>query len=521
VDFRNRFGMTNRITTGGCVRNRQFEKSGGWLRCVLLLLCVFLPFSCSKKHAPGPLAITHVTLIDATGAEPKSDVTVIVADKKIQSISPSTAAKLPRDTQIIDATGKFLIPGLTDFHLHLTGAGEPSGSREFFIPLLLANGITTVRDMGGYLQSLVPLRQEIRSGKRRGPEIFFAGPYLDGDPPSFQPSLVVTNATQATDDVQSLVAQGVDFIKVQSILSRTAYFAIADAAKQQHITFVGHVPDRVTAAEASDAGQKSIEHLTGVLRACSSVEPRLMEEQFRGAPKNETPQGSHAREVAWERELLSTYSEKTCDALIAKFRANQTWQTPTLVLLRHDAYPTPQSDAAVAQILRYTPKLIVPKWQEVRRKQDQFATPTEFELRNQLFARSSQVVAKMQAAGVGILAGTDSAAPELVPGFSLHEELVLLMQAGLSPMQALQAATRNPAEFMGVIQKQGTVEVGKNADLLLLDANPLEDISNTTKISALVIGGELVDRRVLDYYLERAARFATTERPPPGLYPFK
>jgi imidazolonepropionase-like amidohydrolase len=508
VDFRHHFGMTNRIAPGGCVRHRQFEKSGGWLWCLLLLLCVFLPFSCSKKHASGPLAITHVTLIDATGADPKPDSTVIVAEQKIQSIGPSATTRVPGDAQVIDATEKFLIPGLTDFHLHLTGAGEPTGSREFFIPLLLANGITTVRDMGGYLQALIPLRQEIRSGKRVGPEILFSGPYLDGDPPSFQPSLVVTNATQATDDVQSLVAQGVDFIKVQSILSRTAYFAIADAAKQQHISFVGHVPDRVTAAEASDAGQKSIEHLTGVLRACSSVEPRLMEEQFRGGPKSETPQGSHAREVAWERELLSTYSDKTCDALIAKFRANQTWQTPTLVLLRHDAYPTPQSDAAVAEILRYAPKSIVLKWQEVRKKQDQFATPAEFELRNQLFARSSQVVAKMQSAGVGVLAGTDSAAPELIPGYSLHEELALLTEAGLSPMQALQTATKNPADFMGVIQKQGTIEAGKNADLLLLDANPLDDIRNTKKIRALVIHGKLLDRAALDDLLTKVTAFA-------------
>jgi imidazolonepropionase-like amidohydrolase len=500
--------MTYRIAPGGCVRQQQFGKSGAWVWSLLAIVCILLPFSCSKKHTLGPLAITHVTLIDATGADPKPDVTVIVADQKIQSIAASSTAQLPKDAQVIDATGKFLIPSFTDFHLHLTGAGEPAGSREFFIPLLLANGITTVRDMGGYLQSLVPLRKEILNGKRVGPEIFFAGPYLDGDPPSFQPSLVVTNATQATDDVQSLVAQGVDFIKVQSILSRTAYFAIAAAAKQQHISFVGHVPDRVTAAEASDAGQKSIEHLTGILRACSSVEPRLMEEQFRGAPKNETPAGSHARETAWERELLSTYSEKTCDALIAKFQTNHTWQTPTLVLLRHDAYPTPQSDAAVADLLKYAPKSMVQRWQGVRKKQDQLSSPGDFDLRNQLFERSSQVVTRMQIGGVGILAGTDSAAPELIPGFSLHEELALLTQASLSPMQALQAATKNPADFMGVIQKQGTVEVGKNADLLLLDADPLADIRNTEKIRALVIHGRLLDRAALDNLLTQAATFA-------------
>src|ERR1700744_5998717 len=154
--------MTNRIAPGGCVRQQQAGKSGLWAWCLFAILCTFLPFSCSKRHESGPLAITHVTLIDATDSDPKSDVTVIVADQKIQSITPSGAAQLPNDAQVIDATGKFLVPGLTDFHLHLTGAGEPTGSRKFFIPLLLANGITTVRDMGGYLESLVPLREEIR-----------------------------------------------------------------------------------------------------------------------------------------------------------------------------------------------------------------------------------------------------------------------------------------------------------------------------------------------------------------------
>ena len=151
-----------------------------------------------------------------------------------------------------------------------------------------------------------------RTANALGRQIFFAGPYLDGSPPSFQPSLVVTQRRRKpAEDVHTLVQQGVDFIKVQSILSRDAYFAIAAAARREHITFVGHVPDRVTAAEASDAGQKSIEHLTGVLRACSSDEPRLMREQFQAGPKNATPENSHAREMAWERELLRDVFRQT------------------------------------------------------------------------------------------------------------------------------------------------------------------------------------------------------------------
>lgn len=301
-------------------------------RCVLMAVSVIMIFCSCSSPPPPSLAITHVTLIDATGAAPKLDTTVFIADEKIATIGPSKSISIPRGTKIVDATGKFLMPGLVDMHAHLTGAGEPTGSREFILPLLLANGITTVRDMGGDLDSLIALRREIENDQLQAPRIFFAGPYLDGSPPFFQPSLVVTNSTEATADVHSLISHGADFIKVQSNLSREAYFAIADVCRREHVTFVGHVPDRVTAAEASDAGQKSIEHLTGVLRACSNDEPLLIRKQFAAAPKKATVGQSRDRELAWQRELLESYSDERAATLIAKFMHNQTWQVPTLIL---------------------------------------------------------------------------------------------------------------------------------------------------------------------------------------------
>src|SRR5271163_2316709 len=146
-----------------------------------------------------------------TGAAPQADMTVLIVRDHIAAMSSSAEANLPRNATIVDGSGKFLIPGLADMHVHLTGAGEPDGSRKFMIPLLIANGITSVRDMGGYLESLLPLRHEIEEGKRLGPRIIFAGPYLDGNPPAFQPSLVVTNGVQASEDVRNLVQRGVDF----------------------------------------------------------------------------------------------------------------------------------------------------------------------------------------------------------------------------------------------------------------------------------------------------------------------
>ena len=465
-------------------------------------------FGCSKP-ANSVLAVTHVTVIDATGAPPQPDMTVLINGHLLGAVGGFSSVSIPRNAQIIDARGKFLIPGLVDSHVHLTGAGEPNGSREFFLPLLLANGITTVRDMGGYLESLVPLRRDIQDGKRLGPEIFFAGPYLDGSPPSFQPSLVVSNGVEAAEDVHTLVQQGVDFIKVQSILSRDAYFAIAQAARREHITFVGHVPDRVTAVEASDAGQKSIEHLTGVLRACSSDEPRLMREQFQAGPKNPTAETSHAREMEWERELLEMYSEKRAAALIAEFVRIGTWQVPTLILLRNDAYPGKETDSPTDPLLRFVPRTITEKWKQVRVTQDKLFTAGDFKLREKLLSQSMHVLSEMQSSSVPILAGTDSAAPYVIPGFALHEELALLVTAGLSPMQALQAATRNPADFLGRLKNQGTIELGKTADLLLLDASPLDDVRNTQKIRAVILRGQLLDRQVLDGLLASAQKFAS------------
>jgi imidazolonepropionase-like amidohydrolase len=473
----------------------------------LAFSAILLVYSCSSAPPPS-LAIAHVTLIDGTGATPLADMTVFVADERIAAIGPSRSVFIPRSTKTLDATGKFLMPGLVDMHAHLTGASEPSGSREFILPLLLANGITTVRDMGGDLDSLLKLRREIESGKLQAPRIFFAGPYLDGSPPFFQPSLVVTNATEAADDVHSLISRGADFIKVQSNLGRDAYFAIADVCRREHITFVGHVPDHVTAAEASNAGQKSIEHLTGILRACSSEEPSLMRKQFAAGPKRATIGQSLNRELAWQIELLESYSDEQAAALIAKFHRNQTWHVPTLILLRNDAFPTPENDPSRDPRRKYIPLQVLANWEKGTKDRDKGATAEEFALRSRLMQASLRIVEKMNAAGVAIMAGTDTTAPYVFPGSSLHEELALLVQAGLTPMQALQTATIRPAEFLGKLETQGTIQEGKIADLLLLDASPLEDIHNTEKIRAVILRGKLLDRNVLDELLTKEESFA-------------
>lgn len=475
----------------------------------LLVVAAALSISCLRRREQV-LAITHVTVIDATGAPPKLDMTLLITDQRIATVGPSSSTTISRGAQILDATGKFLIPGLADMHVHLTGAGEPSGSREFILPLLFTNGITTVRDMGGAVDQLTILRTEIESGKQIGPRIFFTGPFLDGDPPAFQPSITIHSGEEGCDAVLRLKTEGVDFIKVQSGLSREAYLAIAVECRKQRIRFVGHVPDTISALEASEAGQSSIEHLTGILMGHSVKEDELRREILTPVPVGHTSAQSQASFEKWLRKLLDTQSPSRASNLDRKFLENDTWQVPTFPVFVNLAFVTPKTDRAADPRMKYIPGKLRAIWEKGRMARLAGLSPESIALREEVVKKSLEAVGKMNAAGVGILAGTDSAAPNVFPGSSLHEDLSFLVQAGLTPMQALQAATKNSAEFLEKLQTQGTVEQGKFADLLLLDANPLDDIHNTQKIHAVILRGRLLDRDALDRCLASVERFAAT-----------
>src|SRR5947207_2826864 len=479
----------------------------GLTPALFALTIITLLSSCSRPTNPA-LAITHVTVIDATGSPPKPDMTLLIAGERIATLGPSGSTAIPRGARSLDATGKFLIPGLADMHVHLTGAGGSAGSRGFILCLLLAIGVITVPHMGGTVEDLLRLRNEVASGISPGPQIFFTGPYLDGDPPAYHPSMVVKSATEARAAVDRLAIQGVDFIKTQSRLNREAYFAIADESRQLHIRFVGHVPDRVSASEASQAGQASIEHLTGILLACSSKEAQLRRARFAPAPGNETQAQAHARDRAWRRELLDTYSPQKAEALLRTFVTNSTWQVPTFPIMVHLGFVTPKTNLLHDRRMRYVPQNVKRIWFQGVQAQLENYSDADFALREEIVKHSLEVVGKMQANSVRIMAGTDIAAPNVFPGSSLHEDLAYLVEAGLTPMQALQASTKNPTEFLGKLQKQGTIEQGKLADLLLLDSNPLDDIHNTQKIRALVLRGKLWDRTALDGLLASVEKFA-------------
>ncbi len=452
----------------------------------LVFVGLFICFTTWAQSAPGDpaLQIENVTVIDVTGGPSKSHQTVIVRDGRIADIGPAEAFPDSKESITrIDGKGKFLIPGLWDMHVHTVfGDWFPRGE-SISLPLFIANGVTGVRDMGGELDTLQQWRKQIAAGTLLGPRMVISGPMLDGPRPRFPSSIAVTTAADGRRAVDDLKQRGVDFIKLQSLIPRDAVFAIADEARKQGIAFEGHVPDSVRASEASNAGQRSFEHLIGIFEGSSPLEDEFLQ-------GGKTP-----------GKFLASFDPNRAAKLFALLARNQTWQCPTLVWERGGNL-IEEIDFAHDPRAKYVPAY----WKEVtwKRFTDEIRRDTTDDLptRRRFVAKELDVVDQMHHSGIPFLAGTDTAPGVYVfPGFSLHEELQLFVAAGFTPLEALQTATVSPAKFLGMEDSAGSVAKGKLADLVLLDANPLDDIRNTQKINAVIVNGRYLSRAALDQLL--------------------
>ncbi|HXT75221.1 MAG TPA: amidohydrolase family protein [Candidatus Eisenbacteria bacterium] len=449
----------------------------------LLVSCVRQNQGQQSSLTDVPIAITHATVIDATGAPAQRDMTVIVANRTITGVGKSSSVAIPEGAVTIDARGKFLIPGLWDMHVHEI-FGDWIPEEEKITPaLFVLNGVTGVRDMGGDLEPLKKWRSRIAAGELLGPRMVISGPMLDGPTPAFPSSAPIKDAADGRRVVEELKNAGADFIKIQSLVPPDGYFAAAAEAKKLGIAFAGHVPDQVRAVDASNAGQKSIEHLTGVFEACSTVEDELMAKP-RGPGRG---------------RFLSTHDPERARTLIALFVRNKTWQVPTLYWEQGE-WLIEKTNQGADPLLKYAPTAWRERtWPMFTREISKSWSTDPIAEREAFFHAELKMIGEMNRAGVPILAGTDTAAGVRVyPGFSLHQELSLLVKAGLSPMQALQSATSNAAKFLELADS-GTIERGKRADLVLLDADPLTNIANTHKISAVVLNGRYLNRSELDH----------------------
>lgn len=456
------------------------------MKSIVLAVVVTVSLA-AQDHPATESSIRHATVIDVTTGAELKDQTVRIHDTRIISIALTQDSDAAPNS--IDAHGAYLIPGLWDMHVHVHDVDE--------LPLYIANGVTGIRIMSGERDT--PARRAELARQFTTAEIYLASAIVDGDPPIWPGSIVVKNPAAARRTVDEIKASGADFVKVYNHIPRDAYFAIADEAKQQHIPFAGHVPDAITAQEASAAGQRSIEHLTGLALACSSKQDQLTEENLHAPMPRD-----HFVIVA---RAYQSFDNAKCQALFEEFRRNQTWQVPTLTVLQLSGRLDDRrylSDPRLA----YIDRKFRERWDQRTDFQRRHWTYQQFEMNRSIFSADKKIVDAMFRAGVPMMAGTDAMNPYCFPGFSLHDELAMLVESGVTPLAALQMATINPARFMEKTADLGTIEPGKIANLVLLRADPLADIHNTNQIEAVWLEGKYFNRDALSGMLEKAKETA-------------
>lgn len=462
---------------------------------LVIALCFTAAAQNNPTSAPrSQIYMTHVTVIDTETGKEAADQTVVISDGKISKVAKSEDVAVPASAPTVDGQGKYLIPGLWDMHVHRT-------EYESTYPIYLANGVTGVREMAGPFDA-DRFRADLAAKNIDSPRLLLASPIIDGYPPRFTDQITVKNAEEARKVVAEQKRAGAVFIKVYDRLSRESYFAIIDEARRQHIPVVGHVPFAISAWKASAAGQKSIEHLHAVPLACSSHETELRSRLV-------------ASPYSWKlwnaiyMEAYQTYDESKCQRLVAEFRRNGTWLVPTLVVFRSAVFsndPQFRNDDRLRYFSGHIRNSLEKHFVSDRSNFD----AADFAVERELLNRRKWLVGKLFRAGVPMLAGTDTPNPFCFPGFGLHDELALMVGSGVTPLGALQAATLNPALFLDATDKYGSVSPGKIADLVLLDADPLKDIHNTTKISEVFLNGREYDRAALDQILKNAEKGANT-----------
>lgn len=467
---------------------------------MLVALVALTPFALAT-----PIFIQDVSIVIPGKAEAVVHQSVLIDGDKIVSVEPANQVKAPANARVVDGKGKFLLPGLWDMHVHLV---EPKS-----LSLFTANGVTGIRTMFG-APSHLTWRKQIGSGELIGPRMVIGSPIVDGPKPIWPGSIGVLSADQARAAVRKVKADGYDFVKVYSLLSKEPYLAIADEAKKIGIPFEGHVPHSVGLIEAEKAGQRSSEHLMGLALSSSSKEDEIREKIAAALPEGREKAGQVSS--ALSKEVTDSFEPKKWDALLKHMARGKMWQCPTLVVLKAVSYlddPEFRKDDRT----KYVSSFIRTMWDPKNDFRLRDRKPEAWAAAKKSYQNNFMLLGQMHKAGVPILAGTDCMNPYVFPGFSLHDELALLVDAGLKPTEALATATINPAKYYGEEGKSGLVAKSHAANLVLLSANPLSNIRNTTKIVTVIQRGRLFDRKELDGILKANEQVGTSQSGSPAL----
>jgi imidazolonepropionase-like amidohydrolase len=439
------------------------------------------------------ISITHARVIDTITGEIRPDTTVVIDGNRITSLGSSSKAAR-KAAKVIDAHGQYLIPGLWDMHTHVYFDRTAADGDNIILPLFLANGITGIRDMGSELDAVLAAREGVASHRLFGPRMVVSGPMLDGPKSQYKAATAISTPEDGRRAVDLLKSRGVNFIKVQSGVPREAYFAIADESRKLGIPFEGHVPDAIRASEAISAGQQTFEHLIGIFEASSPDETKYLT-------------GTKSPAL-----FLASY-DPALEANIIELLAKQhVWQCPTLFWERGQ-WLVDVIDYTKDPDLAYAPHTWVDTiWPHSQESILRSLDTDPVAVRARFVDHELDIVRKLHSAAVPFLAGTDTpAGVDVIPGISLHLELQRFVAAGFTPLQALQTATLNPAQFYNELDDYGTVQPGRVADLLLLKANPLTDIANTRSIMAVIADGRYLSQQKLDRLRGKLRRSAATK----------
>lgn len=478
-------------------------------RVTILSVIIVLLFSACQSNETeyeNAVVIQNISTIDAENGMNENQ-TVVIKDGRIMEVASSDELSVSLESnEIIDGSGKYLIPGLWDAHVHFSYIEELAPS---MFDLFLVYGITSVRDTGGRIEFVKQWKDRAVANPTEAPRVMIAGPLLDGEPNVYdgsspgRPPLSVGLETveDVTEMVNRLDSMGVDLLKAYEMLTPEQFEEVIRLAEEKGLKVTGHVPLSMNAVSASSAGLNSMEHMRNLEVSMASNWEELQEQRLQLLEEGEDDPGGILRSrihSAMRETAIENYDEERADEVLQALAENDTWQIPTLALNTRSVEKF-YTDPEWQETFTLLPDSIEQEWYNSAEEGAQ-SEVSEFgaEYSNWLFS----MVGKINEAGITMMAGTDTPIGLLTPGRSLHHELKVMVDAGLTPMEALEAATLNPARYFEMEDELGTINEGKWADLLILDANPLQDIQNTQQINMVIKQGKVYDREALDGILE-------------------
>ena len=441
------------------------------------------------RAAQGTFAFVDVSVLPMDRDRVLAGQTVVVRDGRITAVGPSASVRIPTEAQRIDGKGKFLMPGLAEMHAHVQGPNAPPELNRDIMFLYIANGVTTIRAMLGAPNQLI-LRDQLKKGEVLGPTMFVAAPSLNGNS--------APNPDTAMKLVRAHKAAGYDLLKLHPGLTRATYDSAVKVAREVGITFGGHVSQQVGIDRTLEVRQSTVDHLDGYIEGAVAdpLKRRIM------TPTEQVPFS----------EWMAGVTDDKINELARRTRDAGVWNVPTMFLWESLYGSFSPDSAATRPEMKYAPKQWVTGWinQKKNTANQQANGGVTADLARQLLAQRRKLLKSMADAGAPLLMGTDSPQMFNVPGFALHRELRLMGDAGLTPYQVLESGTKNVGLYVERDLKQdgkfGTVAVGNWADLVLLDANPLQSLDNVTKRDGVMVRGRWVPKSEIDAGLEALAK---------------